>query len=318
LFAGRWERALRHTETIAELAEQLGDEQLRSMILTARATVEAHLGHVDEARAAAEEAGVISDAAANDLFRIWDLAVLGHLELSLGDLRTAERYLRPLPARLVSLGWDDPVEELWPDTIEVLMALGELPQARSYLDQFEERAQRLGGPWPLAAAARCRGLLAGTEGDFTAAFEAYECALDEHERMQGSFERGRTLLALGSTRRRAKQQRAARESLEQALAVFDELGARLWAAKAREELARIGGRRSGSKKLTEAEQRVASLAAEGRSNKEIAAALFVSVHTVEAHLSRAYRKLEIRSRAELGRRIAAAEDANAEDAAAKV
>jgi DNA-binding NarL/FixJ family response regulator len=136
--------------------------------------------------------------------------------------------------------------------------------------------------------------------------------------MQGTFECGRTLLALGSTRRRAKQKRAAREALEQALALFEELGARLWAAKAREELARIGGRRPASKNLTETERRVASLAAEGHSNKEIAAALFVSVHTVEAHLSRIYRKLEIRSRAELGRRIAASEDATIEDTAAKV
>jgi DNA-binding CsgD family transcriptional regulator len=318
LFAGRWERALRHAETVAELAEQLGDEQLRSMILTARATVDAHLGRVDEARAAAEEARVISAAAANDLFRIWDLAVLGHLELSLGNLRVAERYLRPLPARLVSLGWNDPVEELWPDTIEVLIALGELTQARSYLGQFEERAQRLGGPWALAAAARCRGLLAAAEGDLAAAFEAFERALAEHGRMQGTFECGRTLLALGSTRRRAKQKRAAREAFEQALALFEELGARLWAAKAREELTRIGGRRPASKDLTETERRVASLAAQGHSNKEIAAALFVSVHTVEAHLSRIYRKLEIRSRAELGRRIAASEDATIEDTAAKV
>jgi DNA-binding CsgD family transcriptional regulator len=318
LFAGRWERALCLTETVADLAEQLGDEQLRSMILTARATVDAHLGRVDEARAAAEEARVISAAAANDLFRIWDLAALGHLELSLGNLRVAERHLRPLPARLVSLGWNDPVEELWPDTIEVLIALGELTQARSYLGQFEVRAQQLGGPWALAAAARCRGLLAAAEGDLAAAFEAFERALAEHGRMQGTFECGRTLLALGSTRRRAKQKRAAREALEQALALFEELGARLWAAKAREELARIGGRRPASKNLTETERRVASLAAEGHSNKEIAAALFVSVHTVEAHLSRIYRKLEIRSRAELGRRIAASEDATIEDTAAKV
>ncbi len=303
LFAGRWERALSHAETVADLAEQLGDEQLRSMILTARATVDAHLGRVDEARAAAEEAGAISDAAANDLFRVWDFAVLGHIELSLGNLRAAERYLRPLPARLVSLGWNDPVEELWPDTIEVLIALGELPQARSYLGQFEGRAQHLGGPWALATAARCRGLLAAAEGDFAAAFEAFERALAEHGRMQGTFERGRTLLALGSTRRRAKQKRAAREALEQALALFDELGARLWAAKAREELARIGGRRVLTGELTATEERVAALAARGLSNKEIAAELVVSVHTVEAHLVHVYRKLEVRSRAGLAHRM---------------
>ena len=317
-FAGRWERALEHAETVAQLAEQLGDEQLRSLTLTARATVDAHLGRINEARAAADEARAISDGAGNEIFRIWDFAVLGHVELSLGNLRAAGRWLRPLPARLVSLGWDDPVEELWPDTIEVLIALGELTQARSYLGQFEERAQRLGGPWPLAAAARCRGLLAGTEGDFAAAFEAFERALAEHGRMHGSFERGRTLLALGATQRRAKQKRAARESLQRALVLFDELGARLWAAKARDELARIGGRRSPAKELTETEQRVASHAAEGLSNKEIAATLYMSVHTVEAHLSRIYRKLGVRSRTELGHRLAGSNEAMRMDAGAKV
>ena len=97
------------------------------------------------------------------------------------------------------------------------------------------------------------------------------------------------------------QKRLAREALEQALAIFEDLGARLWAEKARSELKRISGRRP-SEELTETEERVARLAAEGRMNKEIAAALFMSVHTVEAHLTRVYRKLGIRSRGSLSRR----------------
>jgi len=120
------------------------------------------------------------------------------------------------------------------------------------------------------------------------------------------FERGRTLLSLGVVRRQAMQKKAAREALEQALAVFEELDARLWADKARQELARIGGRRAGGDELTESESRVAELAAAGRSNKEIAAELFMGVSTVEAHLSHVYRKLGIRSRAGLGGRLATA------------
>jgi DNA-binding NarL/FixJ family response regulator len=99
-------------------------------------------------------------------------------------------------------------------------------------------------------------------------------------------------------RRQAKQKRLAREALEQALSIFEELGAPLWADKTRTELRRISGRRAESE-LTESEQRVAALAAEGRSNKEIAAALFTSVRTVESHLSDIYRKLGVRSRGEL-------------------
>jgi DNA-binding NarL/FixJ family response regulator len=105
-------------------------------------------------------------------------------------------------------------------------------------------------------------------------------------------------------RRQALQKKAAREALEQAVAIFEELGARLWAQTARAELGRISGRRSGGDELTETEVRVAELAAVGRSNKEIAAELFMGVSTVEAHLSHVYRKLGIRSRAGLPARLA--------------
>src|SRR4029453_2349173 len=107
---------------------------------------------------------------------------------------------------------------------------------------------------------------------------------------------------LGSVQRKAKQKRASRETLEQALTVFEELGAGLWAEKARAELRRISGRRPSSAELTETEQRVATLAAEGRSNKAIAAALYVSTHTVDRHLTHIYAKLDVHSRPDLPQR----------------
>lgn len=304
-FAGRWNDALAHSAAGLELAEQLGDGQLRGMFLNARATVHASLGD-ERACSEAAEAIATSQAVSDAVFPVWDLAALGHLELSRGNLRAADEYLRPLPAYLVSFGWDDPADQLWPDAIETLVGLGELDEARSLLELFEERAQRLAGPWPLAAAARCRGLLAAAEGDIAGAFESFSRSLAEHERTESPFERARTLLALGSVRRRGKQKRAAREALEQAMAAFEQLGARLWAERAREELARVSGRRPSRSELTETEERVARLAAQGRSNKEIAAALFVTVHTVEAHLVHVYRKLGIRSRGELAARLAEA------------
>ena len=106
--------------------------------------------------------------------------------------------------------------------------------------------------------------------------------------------------------RRAKQRAEARATLESALAVFEELGAALWAERARAEIARLGGRRARDRdELTETERRIAELAADGRSNREIAGELFVSERTVEANLTRAYRKLGVRSRTELARRLPA-------------
>jgi ATP/maltotriose-dependent transcriptional regulator MalT len=184
---------------------------------------------------------------------------------------------------------------VWTDAIETLIALGEVDLARVYLEEYEASSAQLGSPWAIAGAARCSGLLAAREGDLGAALDAFERALAELDGTPFSFERGRTLLCLGAVRRHAQQRTAARESLEEALTIFEALGARLWADKARAELARIsGGRRTHSDELTESEWRVAELAALGRSNKEIAAELFMGVSTVEAHLSRVYRKLGVR------------------------
>jgi len=110
-------------------------------------------------------------------------------------------------------------------------------------------------------------------------------------------------LALGVVLRRAKQKRAAREILQQALTVFDQLGARMWSAKTGGELARIGGRAPAEGSLTVTERRVAYLVANGGSNRQVADELFLSVKTVAAHLTRVYAKLGVRSRAELTRYV---------------
>ena len=120
------------------------------------------------------------------------------------------------------------------------------------------------------------------------------------------------MLCLGTVRRQAQQKKAAREALDEALAIFDDIGARLWAEKARAELARISGRAPASEELTETERRVAELAAQGRTNKEIAAELYMGLSTVESHLSHVYRKLGVR-RAELAARLAAPQGAPAND-----
>jgi DNA-binding CsgD family transcriptional regulator len=188
--------------------------------------------------------------------------------------------------------------------VDALVALGECDQAERLIDGFAAQAARLGRDWALATADRCRGLVLAARGDLPAARAALERAAAGHRASAMPFELGRTLLALGVTQRRALQRRAARQSLAEALAVFDDLGAPLWAVKAGEELARIGGRTPAGECLTPTEARIAALVARGLTNREAAAELVVTVHTIEAALTRIYAKLGVRSRTELSHRLA--------------
>jgi DNA-binding CsgD family transcriptional regulator len=190
-----------------------------------------------------------------------------------------------------------------PDEIEALLQLGRVEEAEELLTAHEMRAALTDRSSARAACARCRGLLLAAQAHHEAALDSFDIALRQHERAPMPFEKARTSFALGVTQRRAKQKRAARESLSEALDSFQRLGASLWEKATRAELARIGGR-APSGGLTPTEARVADLVGQGMSNKEVAAALFVTVKTVESTLSRVYAKLGVRSRTALARRIA--------------
>ena len=177
----------------------------------------------------------------------------------MGNLAAAGECLRELPRRLLAGGLNDPTPPVWADAIETLIVLGELERVRSYLEPYELHADRLGSPLARAGAARCRGLLLAAEGELASALSAFERSIADAEPFP--LEHARTLLCLGMVRRQAQQKKAAREALEQALVIFEGLGARLWAEKARAELKRISGRAPASDELTETERRVAELAA---------------------------------------------------------
>jgi ATP/maltotriose-dependent transcriptional regulator MalT len=315
LYAGRWERAFDYAATAAELAEQLGELHFAGMICAYRAQLELGSGLVEQARATAERGLERSRGIGDEIYTVFNLAVLGAVELALGDLQAAAYVLNDLPARLVAMGHLLPAPtDVWSDTIETLIALGESEQAEAYAEQFEALAQRAGSHRALAGAARCRALFAAADGDLAFASDAIRESLAIVEDGTFPLELARTLVAVGSIERQATRKRAARDALLRALAIFEELGAPLWADRTRAELARISGRRPSDDELSESEQRIATLACEGRSNKEIAAALYLSVRTVETHLTHIYRKLGVRSRAEL----AARSDPKAADPAAKV
>jgi DNA-binding CsgD family transcriptional regulator len=302
--AGNWSVALRLADELVEAAEQFGMAFQGGAALYPRALVDACLGHVEEARATASGGLASSRAIHDEIFVAQNASVLGFLELSLGNAAAADQYLRPVADRLEELGWGEPsVYRVLPNAIEALVALGELGEARRLLRRLDKRGRAARSRWAEACAGRCHGLILAAEGDLHGALGALEKALRVHRQIPVPFEHGRTFLVLGICQRRAKQWAAARRSMQQALGMFQELGARVWAERAEEELGHIGGQAATPLELTERERRVASLVAEGLSNREVADRLFVSVRTVEWHLSGAYRKLGVRSRTELAREL---------------
>jgi DNA-binding CsgD family transcriptional regulator len=230
--------------------------------------------------------------------------VLGFLELSEDNATAALSHLRAAH-RTRELGGHNEPGQMWelPDLLDALVAVGEVDEAEAIAGTADERARSLDRAWALAVSARTRALVAAARGEADNAFVAFEEALAEHARVEDPFQHARTLLALGTAQRRAKRRGAARATLEQALATFERLGAPLWAEKARAEMARIGGRAPARGALTASERRIAALVAEGRTNREVAAALFLTEHTVATALTRIYRKVGVRSRAELASRL---------------
>jgi DNA-binding CsgD family transcriptional regulator len=302
--AGNWELGARHAADSLALRAQFGREGEQPIAELPAAVIAAHQGRIEDAHDRSQRALALAEAEGIRIAQSGHRWVLGFIELSLGDPAKALEQLER--------SWEirDSARVLEPghrldlaDTLEALIAVGELAEAERKLKTWERRAQALDRSWALAITARCRALLLAARGDFAGAQASFERALAEHARTQDPFQHARTFLAQAATQRRAKQRGAARLTLEQALAIFERLGAPLWAEKARSELQRIGGRPASRGELTEAEGRIAALVAEGRTNREVAAALFVTEHTVEGALTRVYRKLGIRSRTELAHRL---------------
>jgi DNA-binding CsgD family transcriptional regulator len=305
LLAGRWQEAAELAESGHELALETHQRPLTTMLSCARALVYAHQGRSDEAREAAgeglAEAVPLGDGIGVSLGR-W---ALGLVELSDGDPAAAVRELGGLHEASEKAGITEPGATHWVgDLVEALVELERFQEAEALTTQLAERGTALERNWALAVAGRCRGLLAAATGDLDAALAALEEAAVRHESVPVPFDRARTLLALGVVRRRARRRKAAREALEQACHELERLGATPWLERARAELARLGGRPPSDGELTPSESKVAALVARGRTNREVAAELVLSEKTVESHLSHVYRKLGLRSRAELAHRYA--------------
>lgn len=267
-----------------------------------------HLGRTDVARRVLTSGVEYSRQIESPTWLAHHLWALGHLELSLDNLMAAREALFALPRMLRETGMGEwSAHPVHPDIIETLVALGEIRDAIDLRDELAEYATRLGRPWGLATAARSTALIESATGHTQAALEAIEESLAAHERLDWPFEHARTLLVAGMLLRRLGRRRDAGSALDEAKAIFTSLRNPLWLARVTAETRRLGGRRATKDALTPTEHRVARLAAEGRRNTEIAAALYVTPKTVEATLSRVYRKLGVRSRTELARVLPASE-----------
>jgi len=304
--SGKLQRSISLASEAYEVAERNGDAQGRAGALAHIAAAQAIVGPLAEARSTIEQAAV-SAGSGNRYQNVFCRVVAALIASCAGDHAAVLHEVGALPDDLDAGGSRNPASRLWfcsGDEIEARLALGDVDLARRRVERLTERSQRSHWPRPLGIALRGRGLVLAAEGDLMGALAAFAASLAELEGIQAPFERARTLLSLGTVQRRAKQKRAARESLQAAVAILDEMGAAPWAEKARGELARVGGRAPGTDELTPTERRVAGLVAEGRTNAEVAATLFVAPRTVEWNLTKVYAKLGVRSRAELAHRWA--------------
>ncbi|MGH2694263.1 MAG: helix-turn-helix transcriptional regulator [Actinomycetota bacterium] len=312
-WAGNWEVSERAARMSIETSVQMGTPFYESMGLYALGLIDAQRGRIDSARSRAAEGLRLAELTDNFTTALCNAWVLGFVELSLGHHSTALTHLAQLPKRAADAGIREPgMLRFLPDAVEALVAAKQLEEAEEILEPFERRAKQLRRIWAMAAGARCRGLVLAARKDLSSALEVLEKARDFPEAAVGPFDRARNILLLGSLYRRTKQKRKARDALEASCNMFDRLGASEWAKKSDAEMDRIGGRAPTPLDLTATEERVAGLAGTGLSNQEIAQALFMSVRTVEWNLSKIYRKLGVRSRAELASRRSAAPQAPSE------
>lgn len=304
VWRGQYVRAARHASDLLERAEQLGGSNMLMIAAMLNAAVSAYTGREHDARSWAQRALDCSGETSAAYVTDWTLTVLGFLEVSLGNHVQALKALSPVLSRFQST----PGTEMFscsylPDAIEALVATGDLSNAEPLIAALESNGAQLDRPWMTAVGARGRALWLAAKGDLEAAQHATETALESHQRLPMPFEQARTQLLYGQVLRRRRRHTQAAEALRGAAATFDEIGSKLWARRAHNELQRVTSRSTSGSGLTEGERRVVDRAAAGMSNKEIAAALFIAPKTVEMYLGTAYRKLGIRSRSQLAAAI---------------
>jgi DNA-binding CsgD family transcriptional regulator len=262
-------------------------------------------GNLDGALSLADE-HLADDKAARPAARLLGAFVRGEVSMWRGD---AAAVVRNLEQGLLYAEENDTIDpgarwRLDPVLAEAYVSVGRLQDASRIAASLREIATRLDRPALIGDAARIEALTAAATGDLDAAATWAGAAVEAHGRSPLRLELARSLLVLGRIERRRKARGRARDALRRAQALADEMGHRPLQAEIDQELPRIAAARSGGE-LTAAEQRVGDQIAAGATNREIAAALFISVRTVETHVASIYRKLGVPTRSELRRTLSA-------------
>jgi ATP/maltotriose-dependent transcriptional regulator MalT len=301
---GRWARAYANAAEAVTLARETEQPVSLAFALAWLARIEAAQGRDADCREHATDAFDLAEGGAASVV-VYAAAALGLLELGIGRVEEAMVHLERVKTEVEAHGLRHPTVIQWaPDLIEALARAGRREEALKLLASFDRAAESGLSTWALGTAARCRCLLAD-EG-----FEAdAERALELLEALGAPFEIARTELCLGERLRRSRRRREARTALRSAIERFERLGAAPWTARANTELRASGetvqpGAVIATNELTPQELQVALVVAKGATNREAGAALFLSPKTIEAHLGRVYRKLDIRSRTELAALLA--------------
>lgn len=303
---GNWAAAYSNAHDAVELAKETGWQTERPNSLVALAAIEAGMGHAESCRAHTAEAIALGEQAGTDVIEAHASNALALLELGTGNAVAAVQHLQFVRDFTTSRGLGDPVLLNWAgDFVEALVSAQELDLARHAYEIVLAEAERTQRPTQMAIAARCRGLLSERED---AVDEAFANAFAWHTRASQPFQEARTRLQYGELLRRRRRRADARHQLSAAVRVFERLGAEPWGHRARSELRATGvtarpRNEPEQQRLTPQELRVALVVADGATNAEAGAQLFLSAKTVEYHLSSVYRKLGLRSRAQLVRAL---------------
>jgi DNA-binding CsgD family transcriptional regulator len=297
----RLDRALVQADEARALAEQLDEPVQLATALAVLARVEADLGRSIESNAHAARVERVTEPAAE--LRVSCAAALGALALASGRHHDAVNDLRPVADLLTEGGVAEPrTFGVHGDLAEACIRSGRTDDAERLIAALDAYARPRKATTVLATVARCRGLLAA-EDEFESCFgEALELF------REAPLEQARTLLCLGERLRRHGRRSAARERLRSALAICAERGAAIWADRARRELQATGETvqphaDDPRRQLTPQELQIALLVVDGARNQDVATSLFLSSKTVEAHLTRVYRKLGVTSRTQLAARL---------------